>query len=69
MLKFKVGDKVRVTQGWDTIVGYTGVIAIADARATNLPYNVTMDSLPPEMVEEGYDNWIMKEDEIELVED
>lgn len=67
-LKFKEGDKVRVIDGWDTMNGLTGFIHIADERAV-FPYNVTMDEVPAPIMETcGLYNWMMVEEELELVE-
>jgi len=68
-MKFKVGDKVRVTQGWDTVNGTEGVIA-AVCEAANYTYNVTLNELPraiQDMNTTVY-NWMMEEDELEPVE-
>lgn len=68
-LKFKAGDKVRVVKGWDTLNGYTGVVAIA-SEAGWFPYNVTLDEIPVSMSNTVFrENWMMEEDELELVED
>lgn len=70
MLKFKVGDKVRIKEGsnWGEMEGYTGTIAAAQELPV-FPYNLTMDDLPKEVAAQTMkENWFVDEDEIELVE-
>lgn len=68
-LKFNAGDKVRVVKGWDQVNGYTGVVAIA-SEAGWFPYNVTLDEIPGSFTDVvSRENWMMEEDELELVED
>lgn len=65
-LKFEVGDRVRVVQGWDSIDGTAGTIANV-VPAANFPYNVTLDELPQDIADTGttVEGWMMLEDELE----
>jgi hypothetical protein len=66
-MKFKVGDKVRIADGWEELNGYTGVVVMAMEDAW-MPYNVTMDDLPEGVAQScPRENWLMAEDELELV--
>jgi len=71
-MKFKVGDKVRIVDGWGKINGCVGTVVIAEEIPEGdygFPYNLTIDDLPPDVLEAcTAHNWLIMEDEIELVE-
>lgn len=70
-LKFKVGDRVRITEAYrdpdsgdvyDDIVGMVGTVVEADAPWHFTPYRVKFDN-----AQYFKNGWLMKEDELEAV--